>query len=191
MSCTLSDETIARIVEFHGHSCPGLAIGIRASELAIRELGSPDKADMVVVTECDMCGVDAIQCLTGCTFGKGNLIHRDYGKMAFSFYDRRSGKGVRMVLNKAAMEGAEGTTSAEGMTAEGLKLAKRERCMTVPLDELFSMTELQAGPPRPAKSLESLICADCGESVMESRARRYEGRTLCIPCFQAVEQKMC
>ncbi len=39
-----------------------------------------------------MCGVDAIQVLTGCTYGKGNLIHRDLGKMAFSFYRRTDGK---------------------------------------------------------------------------------------------------
>ena len=45
-----------------------------------------------------MCGVDAIQFLTGCTFGKGNLIHKDYGKMVFSFYDRWKGTGFRMLL---------------------------------------------------------------------------------------------
>ncbi|MBN1246402.1 MAG: formylmethanofuran dehydrogenase, partial [Anaerolineae bacterium] len=29
---------------FHGHSCPGLTIGIRAAELALREIG-PHAAD--------------------------------------------------------------------------------------------------------------------------------------------------
>ena len=32
-----------------------------------------------------MLAVDAVQVLTGCTFGKGNLIYRPTGKMAFSF----------------------------------------------------------------------------------------------------------
>lgn len=36
--------------------------------------------EMVAIVENDSCAVDAIQVLTGCTLGKGNLIFRDYGK---------------------------------------------------------------------------------------------------------------
>ena len=93
MSCRLTEETIAKVIDFHGHSCPGLSIGMRVSELAQRELGDLPDTQMVCITETDMCGVDAVQYLTGCTFGKGNLIHRDYGKMAFTFYDREKGHG--------------------------------------------------------------------------------------------------
>jgi formylmethanofuran dehydrogenase subunit E len=50
----------------------------------------------VAVTETDMCGVDAIQFLTGCTFGKGNLIHRDWGKNACTFFRRSDGRAVRV-----------------------------------------------------------------------------------------------
>ena len=77
-------ETIDRVIKFHGHSCPGLAIGIRVSELALERLGEPESGELIAVVETDMCGVDAIQFLTGCTFGKGNLIHKDHGKMAFT-----------------------------------------------------------------------------------------------------------
>ncbi|MDQ6799068.1 MAG: FmdE family protein, partial [Actinomycetota bacterium] len=67
-------ETTRRIVDFHGHMCPGLAMGIRAAEVALAEIG-PHSVDeeVVAIVETDMCGVDAIQFLTGCTFGKGNL----------------------------------------------------------------------------------------------------------------------
>ncbi len=84
MSCTYSSEQMKKTIAFHGHSCPGLAIGIRASELAKQRMGGLDSADLLAVVETDMCGVDAIQFLTGCTFGKGNLIHHDVGKMAFT-----------------------------------------------------------------------------------------------------------
>ena len=79
-------EDLDAVVQFHGHFCPGLAIGVRAAELALREIG-PRAADeeIVAIVESDMCGVDAIQFMTGCTFGKGNLIHLDYGKNAFTF----------------------------------------------------------------------------------------------------------
>ena len=70
------NDTVERAREFHGHLCAGLTIGIRASQIALREIG-PHSADeeVVAIVETDMCAVDAIQLLTGCTFGKGNLIN--------------------------------------------------------------------------------------------------------------------
>jgi formylmethanofuran dehydrogenase subunit E len=80
MSCTYTSEEIEQTIAFHGQSCPGLTIGIRAAELVRQNLGSVDPADLLAVVETDMCGVDAIQYLTGCTIGKGNLIHKDVGR---------------------------------------------------------------------------------------------------------------
>ncbi len=41
--------------EFHGHMCPGLAIGVRAAELALNEIGPHSKDEEVVsVVETDM-----------------------------------------------------------------------------------------------------------------------------------------
>src|SRR4030043_647719 len=100
MACSISKELIEKTITFHGHSCPGLAIGIRAAELAFQKLDYPDPDNLVAIVETDMCGVDAIQFLTGCTFGKGNLIHKDFGKMAFNFYDRSKKIGFRAVLRK-------------------------------------------------------------------------------------------
>ncbi len=102
MSCTISQDIINQTIAFHGHSCPGLAIGIRAAEMAEKQLGKIHQNDLVCVAETDMCGVDAIQFLTGCTAGKGNLIQKDYGKMAFSFYNRKDNSGVRLVFNNSA-----------------------------------------------------------------------------------------
>ncbi len=83
----IASEVVQKVRDFHGHMCPGLAIGIRIAEIALREIGPhAEDEEVVAVVETDMCGVDAIQVLTGCTFGKGNLIFNDYGKKAFSFY---------------------------------------------------------------------------------------------------------
>jgi len=73
MTVSISSDQMERAVQFHGHWCPGLATGIRAAELALREIGHEADEEVVAVVETDMCGVDAIQFLTGCTFGKGNL----------------------------------------------------------------------------------------------------------------------
>jgi formylmethanofuran dehydrogenase subunit E len=203
MSCQISPEQIDATIAFHGHSCPGLAIGIRAAELALRELENPRDTEIVAVVETDMCGVDALQFLLGTTMGKGNLIHRDHGKMAFSFFRRATGKGFRALLNPAARGGMD-DEMAELMQASGngtateaqknrmaeLRAGLQQRFMSLPLEDMFSVTQVEQGAPRPPKILESLACEHCGEKTMESRTRRFAGATLCIPCFQMVEQKI-
>lgn len=203
MPCTIPEATIEKTIAFHGHSCPGLTIGIRAAELAMQQLGDPDEIAMVAISETDMCGVDAIQFLTGCTYGKGNFLHRDYGKMAFSFYDRKTGKGFRAVLKSNARNGLfseyrdlvnkeiDGSATDEDLQAiADLRIKLKKHLMEVELEELFGVTALDAGLPRPARVLGSLTCAQCGESTMESRTRRLGGETLCIPCFNELDQKI-
>ena len=89
-----------RCAAFHGHVCGGLAIGYQAARLATELLGIgfSDDEEIVCITENDACGVDAIQVLLGCSIGKGNLLFHMRGKQAFSFYDRKSGKAIRLVL---------------------------------------------------------------------------------------------
>ncbi len=203
MSCRISPEQIDATIAFHGHSCPGLAIGIRAAELALRELDNPKDTEIVAVVETDMCGVDALQFLLGTTMGKGNLIHRDHGKMAFSFFRRATGQGFRALLNPAArggmddemaelmrMSGNGTATEAQRQRVTELRAGLQQRFMTLPLEEMFQVTRVDRGAPRPPKILESLVCDHCGEKTMESRTRRFAGATLCIPCFQMVEQKI-
>jgi formylmethanofuran dehydrogenase subunit E len=203
MPCSISQTSIKRTIAFHGHWCPGLAIGIRAAELALQRLGRPEEADWVAVVETDMCGVDAIQVLTGCTFGKGNLIHWDYGKMAFSFFDRKGGKAFRAVFNPAIQgESGKEMRSLVKKAAEG-KLSDQERkradelrqnlpdtYLKAELEDMFFITDLPNPAPRPARVLNSLVCESCGEMTMESRTRRFDGKTYCLPCFVQVDQKI-
>jgi len=202
MSCHLPPNRIREAIAFHGHECPGLWIGLRAAELCLDKLGHNDQEPLITVTETDMCGVDALQALTGCTFGKGNLIHRDYGKMAFSFYRKSDGQGFRAVFRQQAL-GAQWeemrlltkkvfggqATDQEKLQAEKLRDEARNLIFATPLEELFSLREA-APAPRPPRILDSLVCAGCKESVMESRTRRFDGATYCFPCFEAIEQKV-
>ena len=87
-----------KCVAFHGHACGGLTIGFKAAQYAASLLGLTRSADeqVVCVAENDACGVDAIQVVLGCTVGKGNLLFHLTGKQAYTFYERASGRGVRI-----------------------------------------------------------------------------------------------
>ena len=99
-----SDE-FKRCQDFHGHVCPGLAIGYRASKIALSWLEEKRSLDeeLVAVVENNACCVDAVQVLTGCTFGKGNFIYKDHGKMVFTFFSRQTGQGVRLSMVPGAL----------------------------------------------------------------------------------------
>ena len=85
---------------FHGHVCPGLAIGYAAVKAGSRllELSAAEDEEIVAFVENDSCAVDAVQVLLGCTFGKGNLIFRDWGKQVFTFLDRGAARAARVSL---------------------------------------------------------------------------------------------
>ena len=89
----MNKELWEKAVKFHGHECPGLAIGVKVCEAAMEKMGigKSEDEEIVCVTENDACGVDAIQVLLGCSIGKGNLIYKDTGKQAFSFFNRKTG----------------------------------------------------------------------------------------------------
>ncbi len=204
MTANINAEQLNKTVEFHGHTCPGLWIGIRASEICLEKLGANSNENpLVCVTETDMCGVDAIQVLTGCTFGKGNLIHRDFGKNVFSFFNRRSGDDALRVAVRTDFLANEsdkreqidtessGSAGAKKQKERNQKL-REEMCvklMEASLEDIFKIKPPKFQSPNPARILKSMTCEDCDENVMESRARHFDGRILCMPCFNRVEQK--
>ena len=97
-------RTLEEATRFHGHFCPGLMIGFRAAQIALRELGveRAEDEELIAICETDACSVDAVQVLTGCTVGKGNLILRDWGKQVFTFGRRSDGKMLRVALRYRA-----------------------------------------------------------------------------------------
>jgi formylmethanofuran dehydrogenase subunit E len=196
----IDSKLIEATTRFHGHWCPGLAIGIRAAELALEEVGRADDEDIVAIVETDMCAVDAIQYLVGCTFGKGNLIYRDYGKNAFTFHRRRDGKAVRIITRPAIFGDAgetlgklhkklltEGLSQEEEQQWQQTRAQVSKRVMESSLPELFEIKPAQEPAPPQARILASLICEACGESTMETRTRRVHDQVLCIPCCEARE----
>ena len=97
-------------IQFHGHICPGLLMGVRAAQLAMDQLSlERDRdEDLVAIVETDSCGVDALQAILGCTFGKGNLIFKDYGKAVYTVIDRSSGRALRIAQLRRASGGTAG-----------------------------------------------------------------------------------
>jgi len=196
---TVDERSLDEVAAFHGHVCPGLAMGIQAARIALREIGPHSKDEEVVaVVETDMCGVDAIQVMTGCTFGKGNLVHHDWGKNAYTFYRRSDGRAVRIAGRPDAWtrdpEHQDLLAKIRSRTASEqererfseLHAAQSYRVLEMEPDALFTVTPVTGQPPAKARIHASALCAACGENVMETRLRRFAGVDYCQPCFETV-----
>lgn len=189
---------VSEVQAFHGHMCPGLAIGIRVAEQALLEMSErPGDEEVVAIVETNNCAVDAIQYITGCTFGKGNLIHLDYGKNAFRFMRRSDGKAIRIVLRADAMKPAsadegllmrrirEGTASEEERQEWArLRQQRVEAILSMRLADLVEVQTIESGISPRARLFDSVPCADCGEKTMEPRLRPLEGKLYCPECFE-------
>ncbi|MCR4442865.1 MAG: FmdE family protein [Peptococcaceae bacterium] len=169
----MSRQTTAwgKAVEFHGHECPGLAIGVRAVEAAKAKMGITFSQDeeIVCVTENDACGVDAVQVLTGCSLGKGNLIYRGTGKQAFTFFKRKTGEGLRIVLKPFQEE----------MDRE----KRQEYILQAKLEDLFEFKRPHFSLPQTARLFATQVCEKCGEGIPEHKTRIQDGKKVCLDCF--------
>lgn len=159
-------EKFERAAAFHGHKCPGLAIGVRAAAEAMRLLGTEK---LSCLAESSACYIDGIQALCGCTVGNGKLKFHPTGKTAFSFYTDE-GESVRLLLKQSSGE-----------------MSREERIdylLTAPLEEVYSVGKPRVPwpdyvPPR----RESAPCAVCGEMTALSELREKDGKRVCADCM--------
>ncbi len=166
-------------VSFHGHSCPGLALGVLASGY-ILEHGNDFSIDeeLVAVVENDNCSVDAIQSLLGTTFGKGNLIFLDYGKNNYTFYNRTNKKAIKLSL-KSRDFGNSNSTREERI----------ESILDSQPEDLFNIKFIEFNPPEKAQIHESQICDNCREPTMLTRIKEFNDKKLCFPCYKKFKDK--
>lgn len=171
-----NDELWEKCVAFHGHSCGGLALGFRAALYAAELLGLTFSGDeeTVCIAENDSCSVDAIQVVLGCSVGKGNLLFHMTGKQAFSFYDRKSGRSVRLVARP----------KPPGLTREQSFARYREAAT----GELFEVKETRLALPEKAGIFESRACEACGESTASPWIRLRDGKKLCVDCCKTYDR---
>jgi len=181
MGKTLPTDLVA-CIDFHGHLCPGIVVGYQAAKIAMKKMkwGKAEDEELVCISMTDGCAVDAIQYLTRCTLGKGNLIFYDYGKMVFIFLKRRnggSGTGIRLSLQ----------TQSKWKKMKRSKQTTREKVsldlLEVSEDKLFKIQKLKDySIPERARIFPSHKCDSCGELTMEPRLRMSEGKLLCPEC---------
>ena len=187
------DEDFQKAAEFHGHTCPGLAMGYRVAKYVKEHYSRAKDEELVCIAENKSCSVDAIQSLLGCTAGKGNLILKDNGKQVFTVYSRDNNKALRVYfkgnvfkrmdeLRQKAALGELGPEEKKEM--EGLRARVVEDILSAKDEDLLSVKEVDIPAPEKARVYPSLKCQECGESFMEILGRTAGGKVVCKDCYE-------
>ena len=188
MNTSLSDfdrllEDSARI---HGHLCPGQVLGVKMSILGLHQIGiddpkGKDRKSIIVFVEMDRCATDAVQSVTGCSLGHRTMKFVDYGKMAATFLNLKTGKAVRVLAKEESRQTAKDLfPGIENNYAAQLKAYK-----VMSDDALFEVTEVSVAvkpEDMPGRPLSRVQCSKCGEYVQDMREEKVDGKVCCRHC---------
>ncbi len=188
-------------VKIHGHLCPGQILGVRMSLLGLKKIGikdpkGRDKKNLMVFVEIDRCATDAIQSVTGCSIGKRTLKFLDYGKMAATFVDLKTGNvGTTRFRAVRILAKDESKDRAKNYFPE---IADKYQCQTAAYkimsdDELFKWEDVKIEIPKqdmPGRPIKRVRCDKCGEHVQDMREVYLDGKALCKACAGGASYKV-
>ena len=188
MRCSTLDfeQLLGESARIHGHLCPGQVLGVRMSILGLSRIGildpkGRDRKSIIVFVEMDRCATDAVQSVTGCSLGRRTLKFMDYGKMAATFVNLKTGEAVRVVARDDSRE----TAGEYFPEIENRHAAQLEAYKVMQDRELFDVMDVRVRlkpEDMPGSPLRRIRCDSCGEYVQDLREVERNGRFLCRPC---------
>lgn len=169
----------------HRHLCPRQVLGVRMAVAGARILGvdvpRQDKG-LLVIAETDGCFVDGLEVAAGVSPGHRTLRIEDYGKVAATFVDVKTGEAVRLAprlnVRQHALDYAPGEQRHYFAQLAGYQV--------MPEEELFSAVSVALTPG--IKEIVSRAgvrtnCAVCGEEIINEREVIVDGVAYCRSCL--------
>jgi len=189
MKSSSFEKLLEESVKTHGHLCPGQVLGIRMSLLGLREIGiddpkGKDRKNIIVFVEIDRCATDAVQSATGCSLGHRTMKFMDYGKMAVTFLNLKTGYAVRVIAKEESKQKAKEYFS----DIENKYAAQIEGYKIMPDAELFDVMEVKVivkPEDMPGRPLSRVRCETCREHIQDAREVSRGGKIFCKSCADA------
>jgi formylmethanofuran dehydrogenase subunit E len=177
-------EMLEQVAAMHKHLCPrqvlGVRMGLYAAELLGFEAPQKDKR-MLTFVESDGCFADGVAVATGCTLGHRTMRLVDYGKVAATVVDTKTGRAIRLApeadVRKRAAEVTPHAPNRWTGQLEGYQKIVSEELISV-VDVQLNL-DVQAIVGKPGLRVN---CALCGEEILNQREVARDGQTLCISC---------
>lgn len=193
------EKLLDESVKIHGHLCPGQVLGVKMTMLGLQKIGiedpkGRDRKSIIVFVEMDRCATDAVQSVTGCSLGHRTMRFVDYGKMAATYLNLKTGKAVRIIAREDSREIAKKLFPH----IENKHRAQLESYLIMSNEELFDVMDVRVElrpEDMPGRPIKRVMCDSCGEYVQDMRDRLIDGRVLCRYCaeggYYTIEDNPC
>jgi formylmethanofuran dehydrogenase subunit E len=178
-------QILEKSMQDHDHLCPRQILGARIGMAGMKTLNftePPKKKELLIISETDGCFVDGVIAATGCMVGHRTLRVEDYGKVAATFVDMRTGCAIRIAPRLDIRERAAAFVPTEPRHY----FAQMQAYQSMPDEEMFTMQEVCLNT-----SIEQIVsrpgirvnCDVCGEEIMNEREILRDGSILCQNCI--------
>lgn len=179
-------DLLAESAALHNHLCPrqvlGVRMGLLAGELLSIEVPQPNKR-LYTFVETDGCFADGVSVAVNCWLGRRTMRLIDYGRVAATFVDTRTGRAVRIAPNPQARQTANYFAPDERSRWHTML----EAYQIMPADELFTWQPVDL-----KLSIQEIIsipghrtvCEACGEEILNQREIVLDGHVLCKACHE-------
>jgi len=198
----LVDMTVKRVVDFHGHLCPELAIGMKAVEYARKLLfkGEEPSVRISVLVENCTSALDALQVLLGVTLGNQCLKVLDFGKHNYTFSARDADEGFTLRLKGLSYGDEHDYEILEGKIVRSqisldevvrfqeLLDGRVKKLLSSHPEDLFDVVDASQTVQTMETPAAYLSCAGCGQQVLKEHAVELEGKCYCAPCHQLIHR---
>ncbi len=186
--------------KFHGHKCPAMPNGLRVGAAAMNALGVERTGDSFLHAilelgdnHCATCFADGIQVITGCTFGKGNIVKTFKGKWGVTLIDKKTNRAVRITPKAETMAANKKTEFFTAYRMLGVPPTQVPdevveplvtKLMAAPDDKIMLISEVfNYDWPKENQSFDSYVCEECGEMVVEQYGRVKGDKKVCQDCL--------
>ena len=168
----------------HKHICPRQILGVRLGLKGMAVLGfevALRHKHLLVISETDGCFIDGLIAVTKCTVGHRRLRVEDYGKIAATFVNVKTGQAIRIAPTLDVREEANlyapeekrhyfAQLKAYQIMPDVELMHAQEVALNFSLDELIS------------HSGKRVNCERCGEEIINEREVIIEGKIYCKSC---------
>jgi formylmethanofuran dehydrogenase subunit E len=185
-SMDILTQLLERSASYHHHLCPrqvlGVRMGLLAGEVLQLEVPQPfNSKRLFTIVETDGCAADGVAIATNCWVGRRTLRVEDFGKVAATFVDTKSGIAVRITPRRAIRTEA-GEHAPEARNKWQAMLLGYQR---MPINQLLMVQMVTLN-----KSIEEIIsrprkkaiCGTCGEEILNEREIVGGGMVRCRSC---------
>ncbi len=174
-----------QVADFHGHTCPGIALGFRVAQIASRDLGirPAPESQVLVKAETASCALDAFQVLNHATTGKRTLLVDERGKHVYHFQYSGTEEILRIAVHAEVIgKMSELREYSNPRQKQNKSLEVIQYILSCSEEDFCTVQRFPGSLKQTAVETQWAVCVRCQEPVKAEFSLTKGEDILCLEC---------